>query len=132
MPTVRHPAVSRRRRVFLGVTLQKSFNMAGSGRLTANPDSSPASKTPASKTPASKAQASKHLTSKSIWQPGTAACSDVPPFIVMDVMAAAARLEAAGRRIIHMEVGQPHAAAPSTARAAAHAALTAARIGYTE
>jgi len=58
--------------------------------------------------------------------------SDVQPFMVMDVMAAAARLEAAGRRIIHMEVGQPAAAAPSTARAAAHAALTAARIGYTE
>ena len=49
--------------------------------------------------------------------------SDVPPFMVMDVMAAAARLEAAGRRIIHMEVGQPAAAAPSTARAAAQAAL---------
>ncbi len=58
--------------------------------------------------------------------------SDVPPFMVMDVVAAAARLEAAGRRIIHMEVGQPAAAAPSTARAAAHAALSAARIGYTE
>jgi aspartate/methionine/tyrosine aminotransferase len=58
--------------------------------------------------------------------------SDVQPFMVMDVMAAAARLEAAGRRIIHMEVGQPAAAAPSTARAAAHTALTAARIGYTE
>jgi aspartate/methionine/tyrosine aminotransferase len=58
--------------------------------------------------------------------------SDVQPFMVMDVMAAAARLEAAGRRIVHMEVGQPAAAAPSTARAAAQAALSAARIGYTE
>jgi aspartate/methionine/tyrosine aminotransferase len=58
--------------------------------------------------------------------------SDVQPFMVMDVMAAAARLEAAGRRIIHMQVGQPAAAAPSTARAAAQAALSAARIGYTE
>ncbi|MGA7429974.1 MAG: pyridoxal phosphate-dependent aminotransferase, partial [Xanthobacteraceae bacterium] len=28
--------------------------------------------------------------------------SGVPPFMVMDVMAAAARLEAHGRRIIHM------------------------------
>jgi aspartate/methionine/tyrosine aminotransferase len=58
--------------------------------------------------------------------------SDVQAFMVMDVVAAAARLEAAGRRIIHMEVGQPAAAAPSTARAAAQAALAAGRVGYTE
>jgi len=58
--------------------------------------------------------------------------SDVPPFIVMDVMAAAARLEAQGRHIVHMEVGQPAAPAPTTAIAAAQAALTAGRIGYTE
>ena len=45
--------------------------------------------------------------------------SDVPPFIVMDVMAAAARIEAAGGRVIHLEVGQPAAPAPSTAIAAA-------------
>ena len=36
--------------------------------------------------------------------------SDVPPFIVMDVMAAAAQREAQGAHIIHMEVGQPAAA----------------------
>jgi len=29
--------------------------------------------------------------------------SDVPPFMVMDVMAAAARIEAQGGRVIHME-----------------------------
>jgi aspartate/methionine/tyrosine aminotransferase len=57
--------------------------------------------------------------------------SDVPPFIVMDVMAAAARLEAAGHRVIHMEVGQPAAAAPQTAIRAAQAALANGRIGYT-
>jgi len=57
--------------------------------------------------------------------------SDVPPFMVMDVMAAAARLEAAGVDVIHMEVGQPAAPAPSTARAAARAALGGA-IAYTE
>ncbi len=39
--------------------------------------------------------------------------SNVPAFMVMDVVAAAARLEAAGRRIIHMEIGQPAAAAPA-------------------
>jgi aspartate/methionine/tyrosine aminotransferase len=50
--------------------------------------------------------------------------SDVPPFMVMDVMAAAARIEAAGGRVIHMEVGQPAAPAPSTAIAAARRALS--------
>lgn len=58
--------------------------------------------------------------------------SDVPPFIVMDVMAAAARIEAAGGHVIHMEVGQPAAPAPATAIAAAQAALAKGRIGYTE
>jgi aspartate/methionine/tyrosine aminotransferase len=57
--------------------------------------------------------------------------SEVPPFMVMDVMAAAARIEAAGGHVIHMEVGQPAAGAPRTAIAAAHAALEAARIDYT-
>ena len=57
--------------------------------------------------------------------------SDVPPFIVMDVMEAAARIEAAGGRVVHMEVGQPVASAPSTALAAAQAALAAGRVAYT-
>jgi aspartate/methionine/tyrosine aminotransferase len=58
--------------------------------------------------------------------------SDVPPFIVMDVMAAAAQREAQGATIIHMEVGQPAAPAPATAIRAAQAALAHGRIGYTE
>jgi len=58
--------------------------------------------------------------------------SDVPPFIVMDVMAAAAQLEANGAQIVHMEVGQPAAPAPTVAREAAAAALAHGRIGYTE
>jgi len=58
--------------------------------------------------------------------------SNVPPFIVMDVMAAAAQLEAKGAHIVHMEVGQPAAPAPATAIAAARAALEHGRIGYTE
>jgi aspartate/methionine/tyrosine aminotransferase len=58
--------------------------------------------------------------------------SDVPPFIVMDVMAAAAKIEAAGGRVIHMEVGQPAASAPATAREAARAALSGSYLGYTE
>ena len=46
----------------------------------------------------------------------TAVCrlprSDVPPFMVMDVVAAAARHRRAGRPVVHMEVGQPAAPAP--------------------
>jgi aspartate/methionine/tyrosine aminotransferase len=57
--------------------------------------------------------------------------SDVPAFIVMDVMAAAARIEAAGGHVIHMEVGQPAASAPKTAIRAAHAALDSTPIDYT-
>ena len=41
---------------------------------------------------------------------------DVDPFIVMDVMEAARQAEAAGRHIIHMEVGQPGTGAPKVAR----------------
>src|SRR6516165_10901545 len=57
--------------------------------------------------------------------------SDVPPFMVMDVMAAAERIEKAGGHVIHMEVGQPAAPAPRAALAAAHRALDAERIDYT-
>ncbi len=52
--------------------------------------------------------------------------------MVMDVMAAAARIEAAGGRVIHLEVGQPAAPAPASALAAARAALAARPLGYTE
>src|SRR6201997_1858978 len=48
--------------------------------------------------------------------------SYVPPFMVMDVMSAAERIEADGGHVIHMEVGQPAASAPKTALAAARAA----------
>jgi aspartate/methionine/tyrosine aminotransferase len=58
--------------------------------------------------------------------------SDVPAFMVMDVMAAAARIEERGGRVIHMEVGQPAAPAPTCAIAAARSALVRNRLGYTE
>ena len=51
--------------------------------------------------------------------------------MVMDVMSAAERIEAAGGHVIHMEVGQPSAPAPKTARLAAQRALEAGRIDYT-
>src|SRR3954464_13939927 len=57
--------------------------------------------------------------------------SDFPPFMVMDVMAAAARIEASGGHVIHMEVGQPSAPAPKAAISAAKAALEDGRIDYT-
>lgn len=55
----------------------------------------------------------------------------VDPFIVMDVMEAARAAEAAGRHIIHMEVGQPSTPAPATARAALSRALEVDPLGYT-
>src|SRR6195952_2408862 len=58
--------------------------------------------------------------------------SDVPPFMVMDVMAAAARIEAAGGQVIHMEGGQPAVGAPSPAMAAVQAVLGKSALGYTE
>lgn len=54
----------------------------------------------------------------------------VDPFIVMDVMAAAAEKEARGDTVIHLEVGQPSTPAPKGALAAAHAALDSDKIGY--
>jgi len=56
---------------------------------------------------------------------------EVDPFIVMDVVAAAARAEAAGRHIIHMEVGQPGTSAPEGARRALAQAMARGALGYT-
>ena len=55
---------------------------------------------------------------------------EVDPFIVMDVMEAARRAEAAGRHIIHMEVGQPGTGAPEAAKARLIADM-ADPLGYT-
>lgn len=57
--------------------------------------------------------------------------SAVDPFIVMDVMRAAAAAEAAGRHIIHMEVGQPGTGAPKGATQALGQAMTDGPLGYT-
>ncbi len=56
----------------------------------------------------------------------------IAPFIVMDVMRAAAEREAAGGDVIHLEVGQPGTPAPRGVIAAAEHALGADRIGYTD
>ncbi|MEM9319618.1 MAG: aminotransferase class I/II-fold pyridoxal phosphate-dependent enzyme, partial [Pseudomonadota bacterium] len=57
--------------------------------------------------------------------------SEVDPFIVMDVMEAARQAEAAGRPVIHMEVGQPGTGAPAAARAALSDAMATDALGYT-
>lgn len=57
--------------------------------------------------------------------------SAVPPFIVMDVMEAAAAREAQGDKVIHMEVGQPSTPAPRSALAAVKGALDTETLGYT-
>lgn len=57
--------------------------------------------------------------------------SEVAPFIVMDVMEAARAAEAAGRHIIHMEVGQLGTPAPAGARAALASAMEEDAMGYT-
>jgi aspartate/methionine/tyrosine aminotransferase len=55
----------------------------------------------------------------------------VDPFIVMDVMEAARQAEAAGRRVIHMEVGQPGTGAPREALARLRREMEAGALGYT-
>ncbi|MBT5435364.1 MAG: aminotransferase class I/II-fold pyridoxal phosphate-dependent enzyme, partial [Rhodospirillaceae bacterium] len=55
----------------------------------------------------------------------------VPPFLVMEVMQAAADRLASGRDVLHLEVGQPGTAAPRGVREAAKRAIDNERLGYT-
>ena len=55
----------------------------------------------------------------------------IPPFIVMDVMTAAAMRERQGADVLHLEVGQPSTGAPSKVLEAARAALESDVLGYT-
>lgn len=55
----------------------------------------------------------------------------IAPFIVMDVMRAAAEREAAGGDVIHLEVGQPSGQAPTRVLKAARRALDDHPLGYT-
>ena len=57
--------------------------------------------------------------------------SAVAPFIVMDVMSAAAERERAGGDVLHLEVGQPGTGAPLAVRRAAADALDQQVLGYT-
>ncbi|MCU0894471.1 MAG: aminotransferase class I/II-fold pyridoxal phosphate-dependent enzyme [Rhodospirillales bacterium] len=65
-------------------------------------------------------------------RPKAAARGAIAPFIVMDVLRAANERAAAGQDVLHLEVGQPSAAAPSRVRRAAARALRHDRIGYTD
>ncbi|BDH58494.1 pyridoxal phosphate-dependent aminotransferase [Tsukamurella sp. PLM1] len=58
--------------------------------------------------------------------------SDVEMFHVMDVLAAAARRRETHGDVISLAAGQPSAGAPKPVLAAAHAALDAGPLGYTE
>lgn len=55
----------------------------------------------------------------------------IPPFIVMEVMQAAAEREADAKAVYHLEVGQPGTPAPQGVLAAARQALDDNRLGYT-
>lgn len=54
----------------------------------------------------------------------------IQPFQVMEVMERAVQLEAAGRHIVHLEIGQPDFGAPAAVRAAAAAAIRTDALGY--
>ncbi|MBL4692390.1 MAG: aminotransferase class I/II-fold pyridoxal phosphate-dependent enzyme, partial [Magnetovibrio sp.] len=58
--------------------------------------------------------------------------SAIEPFIVMDVMRAAALCEAQGQHVLHMEVGQPSTPAPGLVLDAARTALDKELLGYTD
>jgi aspartate/methionine/tyrosine aminotransferase len=57
--------------------------------------------------------------------------AEIQPFVVMDVLARARALEARGRRIVHMEIGEPDFTAPAPVVAAAARALREGRTAYT-
>ena len=56
----------------------------------------------------------------------------IDSFLAMDMLRAANQAAAAGRAVIHMEVGQPGSRAPGRVLAAARSALETDRIGYTD
>jgi aspartate/methionine/tyrosine aminotransferase len=58
--------------------------------------------------------------------------AQVPPFAVMEVLAAANARRAAGEPVISLCAGQPTAGAPAAVRRAAAEALAGADLGYTE
>ena len=60
-----------------------------------------------------------------------ARAKSIAPFLVMDILEAAQRLERAGRRVVHLEIGEPDFDAPDCVKAAADRALAENRTHYT-
>lgn len=58
--------------------------------------------------------------------------AEIAPFHVMDVQNRAHELESQGRRIVHMEIGQPDFPAPPLVAEAAIEAIRTRRLGYTD
>src|SRR3954467_6709296 len=56
---------------------------------------------------------------------------DIAPFHVMEVQTAARALEAAGRSVVHMEIGEPDFPTPAPVIAAAQEAIGTGDIYYT-
>ena len=57
--------------------------------------------------------------------------AEIEPFEVMDVLARAHALEAQGRRVVHMEIGEPDFTAPAPVVEAGVRALRDGLTGYT-
>jgi aspartate/methionine/tyrosine aminotransferase len=65
------------------------------------------------------------------YPPASARASAVEPFFVMQILARARELEAAGRDIVHMEIGEPDFVTPEPVLRAARAAIDAGKTHYT-
>jgi aspartate/methionine/tyrosine aminotransferase len=63
--------------------------------------------------------------------PTSRRAADIEPFEVMDVLSRAHALEAAGRRVVHMEIGEPDFTAPAPVVEAGVRALRDGRTAYT-
>ena len=57
--------------------------------------------------------------------------AEIEPFEVMDVLSRAQALERAGRRVVHMEIGEPDFTAPAPVVEAGVRALREGRTAYT-
>ena len=65
-------------------------------------------------------------------EPRIARPSDVAPFLAMDVLPEANRLAAAGRDVLHLEVGGPGERPPRAVPGSSRSCAPGERLGYTE
>ena len=56
---------------------------------------------------------------------------DIAPFRVMEILARARAMEAQGRDLVHMEIGEPDFVSPAPVLAAARASIGAGQTHYT-